>query len=98
VNRKRKEKEGIAAAVENMMINNNNSDDQIVTNPISKSSFKRKLEFDPFEDNKKTKLDNRIKLKPFKRKQQNKRKLDIETDDDDDAADGDIITKTLKIT
>jgi hypothetical protein len=88
VNRKRKEKEGIAAAVENMMINNN-SDDQIVTNPISKSSFERKLEFDPFEDNKKPKLDNRIKLKPFKRKQQNKRKLDIETDDDDDhVADG----------
>jgi hypothetical protein len=38
---------------------------------------------------KKPKLDNRIKLKPFKRKQQNKRKLDIETDDDDDhVADG----------
>jgi hypothetical protein len=49
---------------------------------------------------KKPKLDNRIKLKPFKRKQQNKRKLDIETDDDDDddVADGGIITKTLKIT
>jgi hypothetical protein len=49
---------------------------------------------------KKPKLDNRIKLKPFKRKQQNKRKLDIETDDDDDddVANGGIITKTLKIT
>jgi hypothetical protein len=49
---------------------------------------------------KKPKLDNRIKLKPFKRKQQNKRKLDFETDDDDDddVADGGIITKTLKIT
>jgi hypothetical protein len=93
VNRKRKE--GIAPAVENMMIDNN-LEDEIVTNPISKSSFKRKLEFDPFEDNnKKPKFDNQIKLKPFKRKQQNKRKLDIETDD---VADGDIITKKLKIT